>query len=239
MFVAVICEDLTLTNGMVVYSDTTIPRDQDSTATYSCDTGLTLTGGDSMRTCTVNGWDRTPPTCTSEDCNGTSNVFTATCDHLSDLIHLLLLLLYILLTVVDCGSLFDPDNGMVTVTTTTFESTATYTCDTGYTLIGASTRMCGAGGSWTLMEPTCVGMYNNIIVILSSMNAFPTAVDCGPLFNPSNGAVDTSSGTTFMMTATYICNTGYTLIGANTRTCGAGGMWTPIVPTCDRKVIVL
>ncbi len=69
MFVAVICEDLTLINGMVEYSDTTIPRDEDSTATYSCDTGLTLTGGDTMRTCTVSGWDGTAPTCTGiQDC---------------------------------------------------------------------------------------------------------------------------------------------------------------------------
>ena len=58
------------------------------------------------------------------------------------------------------------------------------------------------------------------------------AVDCGDLTDPSNGAVDTSSGTTFMMTATYTCNTGYTFIGDMTRTCQANAMWSLTAPTC-------
>ena len=66
---------------------------------------------------------------------------------------------------------------------------------------------------------------------------FYIAVDCGPL-TIANGAVDTSSGTTFMMTATYTCNTGYTLIGANTRTCGGDGQWTPDAPTCLRTQVI-
>ncbi len=65
-----------------------------------------------------------------------------------------------------------------------------------------------------------------------------TVVNCGALANPSNGAVDTSSGTTFMMTATYTCNTGYILIGGNTRTCGANGNWTPNAPTCERTQVI-
>ena len=60
---AVICEDLTLTNGMVMYSDPTIPRAVSSTANYSCDIGYNLTGV-SVRTCAGGGWDGTAPTCT-------------------------------------------------------------------------------------------------------------------------------------------------------------------------------
>ena len=59
------------------------------------------------------------------------------------------------------------------------------------------------------------------------------AVDCGSLSDPSNGAVDTSSGTTFMRTATYTCNTGYTLTGSNTRTCQADTDWSGSEPACD------
>ena len=66
-----------------------------------------------------------------------------------------------------------------------------------------------------------------------------TAVDCGSLMIAvPNGQVYTSSGTTFMMTATYTCNTGYTLIGANTRTCGGDGSWTPDAPTCARTQVI-
>ena len=59
------------------------------------------------------------------------------------------------------------------------------------------------------------------------------AVDCGSLDDPTNGAVNTSSGTTFMMNATYTCNTGYNLNGTNTRTCQATGDWSGSKPTCD------
>ncbi len=72
---------------------------------------------------------------------------------------------------------------------------------------------------------------------------FPTAVDCGSLDAPSNGTVDTSSGTTFMMTATYTCVTGYNIVGSESRTCGASGtsgattltdgVWSPAAPVCE------
>ena len=71
----------------------------------------------------------------------------------------------------------------------------------------------------------------------------PTAVDCGSLDTPSNGIVDTSSGTTFMMTATYTCNTGYNIVGSESRTCGVSGtsgattltdgVWSPAEPVCE------
>ena len=60
-----------------------------------------------------------------------------------------------------------------------------------------------------------------------------TAVDCGPLADPDSGQVDTSSGTIFGSTATYTCDTGYTLSGSQTRTCGADGLWTPSEPICQ------
>ena len=76
----------------------------------------------------------------------------------------------------------------------------------------------------------------------------PTAVDCGSLLAPSNGAVDTSSGTTFMMTATYTCNTGYVRVGSESRTCVASGtsgattlsdgVWSPAAPVCERMHVI-
>ncbi len=65
-----------------------------------------------------------------------------------------------------------------------------------------------------------------------------TAVDCEALDNPANGTVDTSSGTTFMNTATYTCNPGYTLVGASSRTCTADGDWTTAAPTCLRELFI-
>ena len=42
-----------------------------------------------------------------------------------------------------------------------------------------------------------------------------------------------------MMTATYTCNTGHTLTGDTTSTCGAGGQWSSSAPTCDRKLLAI
>jgi hypothetical protein len=57
---------------------------------------------------------------------------------------------------VDCGSLTDPVNGAVTVTNTTFNSTATYSCNGGYNLVGdTTTRTCLASASWSGSKPSC------------------------------------------------------------------------------------
>ena len=63
------------------------------------------------------------------------------------------------LTVVDCGNLTDPANGQVNHTSgTTFEQTATYSCNTGYNLVGDSTRTCQATGNWSGSAPVCQSM---------------------------------------------------------------------------------
>ena len=60
-------------------------------------------------------------------------------------------------TVVDCGSLMDPVNGAVSLTNTTYNSTATYSCNDGFNLVGDTTRTCLASGNWSDSAPTCEG----------------------------------------------------------------------------------
>ena len=69
------------------------------------------------------------------------------------MLYKLIIILHIL--VVDCGTLTDPGNGTVTFTTTTFGSTATYHCDTGYTLNGGMNTTCLSDGTWSESAPTC------------------------------------------------------------------------------------
>ena len=59
-----------------------------------------------------------------------------------------------------------------------------------------------------------------------------TIVDCGTLNTATNGQVSHLNGTTFGQKATYSCNTGYNLLGENSRTCQADGMWSGSEPTC-------
>ena len=68
----------------------------------------------------------------------------------------------------NCGSLSDPANGQVTLTTgKSFEQTATYSCDTGYNLVGNSTRTCQATGNWSESAPTCQGMLLHSVYLWS------------------------------------------------------------------------
>ena len=60
--------------------------------------------------------------------------------------------------VVDCGNLQNPRFGRVVLTGTTFGSTATYSCQGGYILVGGSTRTCQANGQWSGVAPVCRGI---------------------------------------------------------------------------------
>jgi len=62
-----------------------------------------------------------------------------------------------LITAVDCGSLANPKNGRVELTGTTFGSTATYSCQNGFILVGSSTRTCQINGLWSGRAPVCSG----------------------------------------------------------------------------------
>ncbi|XP_064386348.1 sushi, von Willebrand factor type A, EGF and pentraxin domain-containing protein 1-like [Halichondria panicea] len=231
-----------LSNGRISYDATT------NMATYTCDTGYTTSGATPI-TCmsddtSAGTWSPSPPTCTIVTCpvltsptNGalfTPNlnyltIATYSCDTG-----------YVLTgsaarrcqadgvwsgvaptcPPVDCGPLAIINGAVDTSSGTTFMMTATYTCNTGYNIVGSESRTCGQTGFWSSTAPIC------------------EIVNCGSLDAPSNGAVDTSSGTTFNMTATYTCNPGYTLTGAEgTRTCQANGIWSSSQPACEFIVL--
>ena len=57
---------------------------------------------------------------------------------------------------VDCPPLMNPTGGSVSVTGLRQGSTATYSCNVGYDLMGDSSRTCGGTGMWTGNEPACL-----------------------------------------------------------------------------------
>ena len=119
-------------------------------------------------------------------------------------------------------------------------NTATYTCDDGYNLNGVSDRTCRANGSWDLTAPTCDRECFNktyTTAITYFLMYVLLAVDCGPLNETANGLVSTSSGTTFMMIATYTCNTGYNIVGSQSRACETSGVWSGEPPVCNCKML--
>ena len=138
---------------MVTVSGTT----PGSTATYDCVEGYDLVGS-SDRVCQNNGqWTNTEPSCRSKYCYA---------------VVVVVVLLFLMLlcccccccccchcatspAVVDCGPLPDPSGGRVVITTTIFQSVATYRCNPGFELVGTLSRTCQADGTWSETDPTC------------------------------------------------------------------------------------
>lgn len=112
-----------------------------------------------------------------------------------------------------CPELEVPTNGEVNITSSNVGSTATYTCNTGFELVGQRSRSCQSSGIWSGTAPTC------------------RSVDCGGLPQPANGQINLSS-TTYHSTASYTCTSGYNLIGTRVRTCEANGEWSGAAPVC-------
>ena len=57
--------------------------------------------------------------------------------------------------VVDCGGLPSPKFGTVTLSGTTYGSTAVYACNEGYGVVGMAVRLCQANKNWSGTAPTC------------------------------------------------------------------------------------
>ncbi len=72
----------------------------------------------------------------------------------------------ILLPVV-CLSLPALNNGIVSYNDSTLglDTVATYTCDTGYTLNGGTTRTCGSDGVWSGSAPVCQRKWNGFCAV--------------------------------------------------------------------------
>ncbi len=114
-----------------------------------------------------------------------------------------------------CPTLFSPLNGRVSAS----RGTATYSCNTGYTLSGSSTRTCQTNEQWSGAAPTCSA----------------TAVDlqCPELPHPSGGTVRLTTRTPGSGIAIYSCNTGNNRIGSSFLICQIDGTWNGNAPTCQ------
>ena len=71
-----------------------------------------------------------------------------------------------LTTVVNCETLSNPANGLVVLTGVSVGSTADYTCNPGYELVGVAQRMCEMNREWSGEAPTCESMYMYICIYI-------------------------------------------------------------------------
>ncbi|XP_035669071.1 P-selectin-like [Branchiostoma floridae] len=118
-----------------------------------------------------------------------------------------------------CPALPNPINGALSPTgVATNQTVVTFSCNTGYVLIGAATTTCQADERWSNPVPTC------------------TPRECPPLTAPANGMrTPTTRSNFYTNTITFTCNSGYVLSGVSPLTCRADGTWSNTIPTCGRR----
>ncbi|XP_062472255.1 P-selectin-like isoform X12 [Pezoporus occidentalis] len=99
----------------------------------------------------------------------------------------------------------------------TFGSTCAFSCQTGFTLMGLKSRECMSTGTWTGDAPSC------------------EAIICPELHAPDWGELNCShfhGDFAFSSTCAFSCQTGFALMGPETRNCTATGTWTGNAPRC-------
>ncbi|XP_050162860.1 P-selectin-like [Myiozetetes cayanensis] len=100
----------------------------------------------------------------------------------------------------------------------TFGSTCVFSCQTGFVLKGSETRECMATGTWTGDTPQC------------------KAITCPVLSAPDQGELNCShvhGDFAFSTICAFSCQTGFALIGPESRECMATGTWTGDATQCE------
>ena len=123
--------------------------------------------------------------------------------------------------VIHCSAPVVPDNGNVSYTSLSANSSVYFTCNAGYKLIGNTNITCLPNGQWSNASvPSC-----NVIV-------------CPPLTPPSHGYLTPPNQYTYGTVVTFNCDTGYGLVpvGVSIFTCTGTGQWSNnIIPSCIGK----
>jgi hypothetical protein len=114
---------------------------------------------------------------------------------------------------VDCGNLSRPEYGNISLSGTTFGSTAEFKCPSDFILVGNSTRTCLENEQW-------------------SGNPVECKANCKNLTSPANGSLELLA-TIVGSEAKYSCRNGFLLRGRFIRTCQKDGTWEGDSPFCE------
>ncbi|XP_072024065.1 sushi, von Willebrand factor type A, EGF and pentraxin domain-containing protein 1-like isoform X2 [Amphiura filiformis] len=224
-----------IVNGSRTFSDVVFGAD----VLYDCHIGFRLQGA-TVRVCLANGsWSNDAPVCERISCGMPEMIRNGTVSQVEvfygDLV------LYVCdegfklvgraestcqadgsfssvtqCQIVSCGAPLQIENGRAEFVESTFKSVGTYSCDTGYDLVGEPCVYCLSNGTWSLPTPRC------------------ERLSCGLPDGIENGWLELKNNNiSYLANVTYYCDTGYDLIGAEIRTCLASGQWSLNVPICQ------
>ncbi|XP_010293062.1 PREDICTED: sushi, von Willebrand factor type A, EGF and pentraxin domain-containing protein 1-like, partial [Phaethon lepturus] len=115
---------------------------------------------------------------------------------------------------VSCGTPESPEHGFVVGTKYNYKDVVLYKCDSGYELQGDAERTCQEDKLWSGTVPVC------------------RRITCG--LHPSiEKAEAISTGSTYKSNVTFVCSSGYHLVGPENITCLANGSWSKPLPLCE------
>ncbi|NWY42555.1 SVEP1 protein, partial [Sylvia atricapilla] len=115
---------------------------------------------------------------------------------------------------ISCGPPDMIENGSVQGEEFLFGSEVFYSCDPGFELQGPSRRICHVDKKWSPSAPTCM------------------QITCGlhPFIEKAEAI---STGCTYGSNVTFVCSSGYHLVGPQNITCLANGSWSKPLPLCE------
>uniref|UniRef100_A0A7N4PW30 CUB and Sushi multiple domains 3 n=1 Tax=Sarcophilus harrisii TaxID=9305 RepID=A0A7N4PW30_SARHA len=214
-----------------------------SVVRFSCEIGYTMElNGSRIRTCTTNGtWSGTMPTCKAVTCTTPPQISNGRLEGTN--FDWGFSISYIcspgyelsfpaVLTCVGngtwsgevpqclpkfCGDPGIPAQGKREGKSFIYQSEVSFSCNTPFILVGSSTRICQADGTWSGSSPHCIE---------------PTRTSCENPGVPRHGSQNNTFGFQVGNVIQFYCKKGHLLQGSTTRTCLPDLTWSGIQPEC-------
>ncbi|XP_049737233.1 P-selectin isoform X5 [Elephas maximus indicus] len=159
-----------------------------SQCSFHCPKGSTLTGPSKLECLASGNWTNEPPRCVATQ----------------------------------CPPLETPERGSMACHPSAkglqHQSSCSFRCEEGFTLVGPEEVWCVASGVWTAPAPVC------------------KAVQCQFLEPPSKGTIDCAhplAAFAYGSSCKFECRPGYRLRGSDTLRCIGPGQWTAPMPACE------
>ncbi|KAK9403079.1 CSMD3: CUB and Sushi multiple domains 3 [Crotalus adamanteus] len=116
-----------------------------------------------------------------------------------------------------CGDPGVPAQGKREGKSFIYQSEVSFSCNPPFVLVGSSTRICQADGTWSGSSPRCIE---------------PTRTACENPGVPRHGSQNNTFGYQIGNIVQFHCRKGYLLQGSTTRTCLSDLTWSGIQPEC-------